>query len=52
LLTLTRGDMRPRQLVAKVGRGGKVKIRFEDGPHPGLGEYIRWRALDTLASGC
>jgi hypothetical protein len=27
--------------LAKVGRGGKVKIRFDDGPHPGLEEYIR-----------
>jgi hypothetical protein len=27
--------------LAKVGRGDKVKIRFVDGPHPGLEEYIR-----------
>src|SRR5436309_8217119 len=29
------------KLVAKVGRGGKVRIRFEQGPHPGLEEYVR-----------
>jgi hypothetical protein len=29
------------KLIAKVGRGGKVKIRFEEGPHPGLEEYVR-----------
>ena len=29
------------KLIAKVGRGGKVKIRYEDGPHPGLEEYVR-----------
>jgi hypothetical protein len=29
------------KLLAKVGRGGKVKIRFEDSPHPGLEEYVR-----------
>jgi hypothetical protein len=33
------------KLVAKVGRGGKVRIRFEDGPHPGLEEYIRTASL-------
>ena len=29
------------KLLAKVGRGGKVKIRYENGPHPGLEEYVR-----------
>jgi hypothetical protein len=29
------------KLLAKVGRGGKVKVRYEDGPHPGLEEYVR-----------
>lgn len=32
-------------LVAKVGRKGKVKIRFDDGPHPGLEEYVTTRQL-------
>jgi hypothetical protein len=33
------------KLVEKVGRRGHVKIRFEDGPHPGLEEYINVRQL-------
>jgi hypothetical protein len=33
------------KLLDKVGRKGKVKIRFEDGPHPGLEEYILTRQL-------
>ena len=33
------------KLVEKVGRKGKVKIRFEDGPHPGLEEYVSTRQL-------
>lgn len=33
------------KLIEKVGRGGKVKIRFENGPHPGLEEYVRTRNL-------
>jgi hypothetical protein len=33
------------KLLAKVGRGGKVQIRFEDGPFPGLEEYIHTRQL-------
>lgn len=36
-----KSEMLKVKLVAKVGRGGKVKIRFEDGPHPGLEEYVR-----------
>jgi hypothetical protein len=36
-----KSEMLKVKLIAKVGRGGKVKIRFEDGPHPGLEEYIR-----------
>jgi hypothetical protein len=32
-------------LVDKVGRKGKVKIRFEAGPHPGLEEYVSSRQL-------
>jgi hypothetical protein len=31
------------KLVDKVGRKGKLKVRFEDGPHPGLEEYIATR---------
>jgi hypothetical protein len=34
-------EMLKVKLVAKVGRRGMVKIRFEDGPHPGLEEYVR-----------
>jgi hypothetical protein len=33
------------KLLDKVGRKGKVKIRFEDGPHPGLEEYVSTRQL-------
>lgn len=33
------------KLVEKVGRKGKVKVRFEDGPHPGLEEYVSTRQL-------
>jgi hypothetical protein len=33
------------KLIDKVGRGGKIKIRFEDGPHPGLEEYATTRQI-------
>jgi hypothetical protein len=33
------------KLLAKVGRGGKVRIRYEEGPHPGLEEYVSTRQL-------
>jgi hypothetical protein len=33
------------KLLDKVGRKGKIKIRFEDGPHPGLEEYVSTRQL-------
>jgi hypothetical protein len=33
------------RLLDKVGRKGKIKIRFEDGPHLGLEEYISRRQL-------
>ena len=33
------------KLLDKVRRKGKIKIRFEDGPHPGLEEYISTRQL-------
>ena len=33
------------KLVEKVGRRGHVKIRFEEGPHPGLEEYVNVRQL-------
>jgi hypothetical protein len=36
-----KSEMLKVKLIAKVGRGGKVKVRFEDGPHPGLEEYVR-----------
>src|SRR6478609_4198084 len=34
----------PRQ-TARNGRKGKVKVRFEDGAHPGLEEYVSTRQL-------
>src|SRR3954449_915331 len=33
------------RLLDRVGRKGKIKIRFEDGPHPGLEEYVSTRQL-------
>jgi hypothetical protein len=33
------------KLLELVGRGGKVKIQYEDGPHPGLAEYVSTRQL-------
>lgn len=33
------------KLLDKVGRKGKLKVRFEDGPHPGLEEYVSSRQL-------
>jgi hypothetical protein len=42
----TRGQHVPMikvKLLDKVGRKGKIKIRFEDGAHPGLEEYISTR---------
>jgi hypothetical protein len=33
------------KVLDKVGRGGKVKIRWEEGPHPGLEEYISTRQI-------
>lgn len=33
------------KLVDIVGRKGKVKVRFEDGPHPGLEEYVSTRQI-------
>jgi hypothetical protein len=33
------------KLLDIVGRKGKVKVRFEDGPHPGLEEYVSTRQL-------
>lgn len=33
------------KLLEKVGRKGKLKIRFEDGPHPGLEEYVSSRQI-------
>lgn len=31
------------KLLDKVGRKGKLKVRFQDGPHPGLEEYVSSR---------
>jgi hypothetical protein len=42
------GPDQPRlkvKLVDKVGRKGKVKVCFDDGPHPGLVEYVASRQL-------
>jgi hypothetical protein len=33
------------KLLDKVGRKGKVKIRFDEGPHPGLEEYVNTRQI-------
>jgi hypothetical protein len=33
------------KLLDIVGRGGKVKVQYEDGPHPGLEEYVSTRQL-------
>ena len=33
------------QLLDIVGRKGKVKVRFQTGPHPGLEEYVATRQL-------
>jgi len=33
------------KLLDKTGRKGKVKVRFEDGPHPGLEEYVGARQI-------
>lgn len=33
------------RLIEKVGRRGHVKVRYEDGPHPGLEEYVNVRQL-------
>jgi hypothetical protein len=50
-LYLYREKPRPGEPILKVkvtdivGRRGHVKVRFEDGPHPGLEEYVRTRQL-------
>jgi hypothetical protein len=33
------------KLLEIVGRGGKIKVQYEDGPHPGLAEYVSTRQL-------
>lgn len=33
------------KLLEKVGRGGRIKVRYEDGPHPGLEEYVHSRQM-------
>lgn len=33
------------KLLSKVGRKGAIRVRFEDGPHPGLEEYVRTRQI-------
>jgi hypothetical protein len=35
------------KLVDNVGQKGKVKIRFEDGAHPGLEEYVSDREMGS-----
>ncbi|MDX6647122.1 MAG: hypothetical protein QOK40_2849 [Miltoncostaeaceae bacterium] len=37
--------LRKVKLIAKVGRRGHVKVRHEDGPHPGLEEYVQTRQI-------
>lgn len=38
-------DLIKVKLLDKVGRKGKVKIVFEEGPHPGLEEYVNTRQI-------
>lgn len=33
------------KVLDKVGRKGKIQVRFEDGPHPGLEEYVSSRQI-------
>jgi hypothetical protein len=33
------------KLLDKVGRKGKLKVRFESGPHPGLEEHVSTRQV-------
>jgi hypothetical protein len=33
------------KLLDKIGRRGKLKVRFEDGEHPGLEEYVSTRQM-------
>ena len=39
------GPLEKVKLIAKVGRRGHVKIRYEEGEHPGLEEYVQTRQL-------
>lgn len=39
------GPLEKVKLVAKVGRRGHIKIRYEEGDHPGLEEYVQTRQL-------
>jgi len=39
------------KLIDVVGRKGKVKIRFEEGPHPGLEEFVSTRKLSGPLGG-
>ena len=44
----TRGpdaELLKARLLDMVGRKGKIKVRFETGPHPGLEEYVATRQL-------
>jgi hypothetical protein len=39
------GPLAKVKLVEKVGRRGHIKIRYEEGDHPGLEEYVNVRQL-------
>jgi hypothetical protein len=41
----TSSPMLKVKLLDKIGRKGKAKVRFEDGPHPGLEEYVSTRQV-------
>ena len=38
------------KLLDKVGRKGKIKVRFEDGPHPGLRSTSRLGRLSAAGA--
>jgi hypothetical protein len=41
----TSGPLLKVKLIDKVGRKGKLKVRFEAGEHPGLEEYVSTRQM-------
>jgi hypothetical protein len=39
------GELLKVKLIEKVGRNGKLRVRFETGPHPGLEDYVATRQI-------